>query len=359
MSFCLFSKSVNTKIFLSTGIAYRAACVLGLDQVQQTPSSQAAVSDGAAWVEVESRRRLFWATWLTNCINSEHYTVGTSVNDRILNLPLPEDESVFKNPQSPPPQANTLLLRDDSSAVQRRGTTSVMAELVQLMRIWLVAPRQLPPLHFLLREKLIIPCLERAAIGDYIAARPKQSSAERLAELFRLDQLLTTWSRSLHPSISYSKRNLYRQLVIEQQPTYVFVHSLHHQCWLALHISMVPQFSGLPVDHNVSPELVTASAMVALKHARAISKLCSDLIALDWDFYRLAPFVGYCIYVSASIHIVFLFLDNERLSRLAQRMLASNLRVLRAVKPYWFNLDRLVSGPCVMHAPRFGGTNSN
>lgn len=186
----------------------------------------------------------------------------------------------------------------------------------------------------------------RAAIGDYISGRQKKTSSERLAELFRLDQFLTNWSRNLHPSMSYSKRNLYKQLIIDHQPGFVFVHSLHHQCWLALHISMVPQFSGLPIDCGVSPELVTASAMVALKHARAISKLCSDLIALEWDFHRLAPFVGYCIYVSASIHIVFLFLDNERLSRLAQRMLVSNLQVLRGIKPYWFNLGRLVSKRC-------------
>ncbi|OAA66929.1 Transcription factor [Niveomyces insectorum RCEF 264] len=314
-----FSAGQSVKNTMFSGIAYKGACVLGLNQ---SPSGKDAGvtsdSDENAWVEAETRRRLFWATWLTNCINSEHYTVGTSVNDLILSLPLPMDDMDFQKKirRHGQDSGSICLGGSSSSSTQPCVTTSIMAELVRLMRIW-------------------------AAVGDYVAAQSKQSTSQRLAEFCRLEQLLSTWCKNLHPSVTYSKRNLYKQLVVDQQPTYIFVHALYHQCWLALHISMVPQFSGLPVGPTISPALVTASAMVALKHARAVSRLCTDLIALDWDIHRVAPFVGYCIYVSASIHIVFLFLKNERLANLARMQLASNLRVLRGMKPYWSNLDRL------------------
>ena len=134
---------------------------------------------------------------------------------------------------------------------------------------------------------------------------------------------------------------------MEQQPAYIFVHALHYQCCLVLHSSLVPQFSGLSIDASVSVEVVSVSARVALRNAQAISELGSDLIALDWDLSRIAPFVGYCIYVSASIHIVFLFSRNEALAALARIRLISNLKVLSAMKGSWSNLERLVH----MHSP--------
>jgi hypothetical protein len=131
--------------------------------------------------------------------------------------------------------------------------------------------------------------------------------------------------------------------VVEQQPNYVLVHALHYQCCLVLHSSLVPQFSGLSLDPSISVELINVSARVALKYAQLISELGSDLIALDWEYSRIPPFVGYCIYGSASIHIVFLFSRNESLSALARTKLISNLKVLKSMKSYWTNLERLVS----------------
>jgi hypothetical protein len=182
----------------------------------------------------------------------------------------------------------------------------------------------------------------RAAIGDYLEARKHQSSRDSLIPLFDLDSRLSLWERSLHPAFSYSKRNLYKQLIVEQQPAFIFINALYHQCRLVLHSSMVPQFSGLSTDESISTEIINVSARTALKAAQSISELGSDLIALDWEISRIAPFVGYCTYCSASIHIVFLFSQNEALSALAKKRLVSNLNVLCAMKDYWSNLERLV-----------------
>ena len=182
----------------------------------------------------------------------------------------------------------------------------------------------------------------RAAIEDYLERRQRQSTEECLADLFNLDARLSAWTTTLYPSLTYSKRNLYKQLVVDQEPSYIFIHALHHQCFLVLHSSLVPQFSGLSLDSSVSSEVVNVSARVALKHAKAISELGSDLIALDWDFSCVAPFVGYCIYVSASIYIVFLYSQNDGLASLAKSNLVINLKVLKAMKGYWSILERMV-----------------
>lgn len=183
-------------------------------------------------------------------------------------------------------------------------------------------------------------------------AREFKSTKEGLADLFDLDARLSAWSTALHPSLTYSKRNLYKQLVVDQEPSYIFVHALHHQCCLVLHSSLVPQFSGLSLDSSVSNEAVYVSARVALKHAKAISELASDLIALDWDFSRVPPFVGYCIYVSASIYVVFLFSQNEGLATEAKSNLIVNLKVLQAMKGYWSILERMVGREPPTHGMR-------
>ena len=94
----------------------------------------------SAWLEAEIQRRCFWAVWITNCINSDHYTVGTSSNDRVMNLPLPANDSSFhQNIQEPPVTLSTVI--DGGGRVAAEGqnsSPSVIAELVRLVLIWLV-----------------------------------------------------------------------------------------------------------------------------------------------------------------------------------------------------------------------------
>ena len=164
-----------------------------------------------------------------------------------------------------------------------------------------------------------------------------------LADLFELEGRLSTWSTRLPESFIYSKRNLYEQLVVHQQPVYTFVHALYHQCRLVLHSSLVPQFSGRHLHERLPVEATSLSARIALKSAQGISELGADLLALDWNPGQVAPFVGYCMYVAASIHITLLYSVDGALAALARANLISNLKLLKSLRPYWTNLERLVS----------------
>lgn len=124
------------------GIAYKAACVLRLDDSKSIHVSfheSAEISD-SSWLNDEIRRRCFWATWLTHCINSEHYTIGTSVNNRIMDLPLPINNDSFRN-RTYEPLTTTRIELDKIEARtlphdRPPPLPSVMAELVKLMMIW-------------------------------------------------------------------------------------------------------------------------------------------------------------------------------------------------------------------------------
>lgn len=162
-----------------------------------------------------------------------------------------------------------------------------------------------------------------------------------LAGVLDLDAQLLTWHANLSPSLKYSKRTLYDQLVNQQQPVYVFVYGLYHQCRLVLHAALVPQFSGLKMTIDISVEMVSASARIAVNNARDLTKIGADLLALEWNFVSIAPFFGYCMYVCATIHIAMLGWKDQFDD--PKRKLITNLKILKSMKPYWVTLQRLVS----------------
>ena len=122
-----------------------------------------------------------------------------------------------------------------------------------------------------------------------------------LADAFELEGQLLVWRSGLSEAFSYTKRNLYEQLVVNKQTLYVFVHALYHQCLLVLHSSLVPLFSGLDLPETVPPGVTSVSARTALRSAQEVSGIGADLLALDWDPTQIPAFVGYCMFVHQSI----------------------------------------------------------
>lgn len=161
--------------------------------------------------------------------------------------------------------------------------------------------------------------------------------------MYELEGQLVLWRSGLSDQFSYSKRNLYEQPVIKQQSLFILVHALYHQCRIVLHSFLVPQFSGLQLPETIPAEVTNASARIALRSAQEISSLGADLSALDWDPTRIPGFVGYCMYVSASIQIGVLGSTDSLLKACARISLASNLEWLNSMKIYWSNLEKLVS----------------
>ncbi|KAL1909926.1 hypothetical protein Sste5344_004114 [Sporothrix stenoceras] len=163
---------------------------------------------------------------------------------------------------------------------------------------------------------------------------------EAWVNAFSLQTDIANWASQLHPDLTYSKRNLYRQLVVNQQPIYAMLHALHHQCYLVLSASLVPHFSGLVMARDMPREVVQMSAAVALRSARSLSELGAHLLALEWDPAHIAPFVGYCMYVAASVQISVLPKSSTG-SGAAWGNMINCLKLLKLMKLYWAVLDKL------------------
>ena len=122
------------------GIAYKAACTLGLDLKEPIFSSNEITPTSGTnpeKLDAETARRLFWAVWFTQCINSDHRFVGTSYDDRIMNLPLPQGETTFtQNVQQASVTLSTVLNQPSKLSVKEPASPSIMAELMILILNW-------------------------------------------------------------------------------------------------------------------------------------------------------------------------------------------------------------------------------
>ncbi|KAK5050478.1 hypothetical protein LTR84_003759 [Exophiala bonariae] len=303
-----------------SGIAYKAACTLGIDHKDFTGGDQPALGSQINLGPQTSElfRRCFWAVWFTQCINADHSATGLPQSERVMNLPLPIGEIAFHTGAEQPLRTLTELYesRKNAQIVQDTAAPSIMAELMTLMLSW-------------------------ADIRTHIRSIQRANATEWIARMFEIEGQLSNWSTQLHETLKYSKRNLYEQLVVNQQPVYVFFHVLYHQCRLVLHSSLVPKFGGLRLPGAIPTEATSLSARIALNSAQKISEIGTNLLALEWPPSQIPSFVGYCMYVSASVHITLLSSRDLALATLAKTNLITSLKVLSAVKVYWTNLERL------------------
>lgn len=166
---------------------------------------------------------------------------------------------------------------------------------------------------------------------------------EAMAQLFALDQQLTERYSDLPASMAYTRDNLHEFCNLKQDPWFVAVHTIYHQSKIVLHSTMVPHFSGIPLQQAVPRAAIRTSARTAMEGAKLISEMAADLNSLSVDAARLPPFTGYCMYVSASILIAFISSRDEALAATARSGLVSVLKVLESMKLCWKNLNKLVS----------------
>jgi hypothetical protein len=114
-----------------------------------------------------------------------------------------------------------------------------------------------------------------------------------------------------------------------------------YQSRLIIHLSMIPFFTGIPAMEGTSPGAIKMSTRRALEITSSILNLTVDLQAVDYDFSRLTPFFGYCIYSAVAVRIAFCYATGMSIEHYAN--VAAALKVLDVMKSHWAGLQGLVS----------------
>lgn len=120
-----FSQGDSRRNTMFSGIAYRAVRTILFD-----PTSGVNHTNVPRWQDVETIRRCFWAGWVTNVVNSDHYVVGSSSDIRALNLPLPISDHAYYNGIDEP--ATTLA----SPPSSHESTPNAVAETLRVLQLW-------------------------------------------------------------------------------------------------------------------------------------------------------------------------------------------------------------------------------
>lgn len=133
-------------------------------------------------------------------------------------------------------------------------------------------------------------------------------------------------------------------------PTMFFI-CLYHLSLIILHSSVVPLFSGRPLNRAMPQDALQKCAQTIIHHTMAITTLLNDLVSSEADLTRMGPIVGYSAFVAGSILTVC-----ERSFRrgnssgpqmnvpnIESEEMASMRTVLRVLRLYWKPVERLVS----------------
>jgi len=88
----------------------------------------------------ETKRRAFWATWITSCISQDFAGHKQNCWSDVVGLALPSDEDSFIAGRPIAQEAfsadGTICVLTDVTDSRMPPTTSVMAELVKLYGLW-------------------------------------------------------------------------------------------------------------------------------------------------------------------------------------------------------------------------------
>jgi hypothetical protein len=162
----------------------------------------------------------------------------------------------------------------------------------------------------------------------------------QFAELVRNTQSL---AEELPSNLRYNEENLLAHTAEKMGCQFLFMHIGYQQILLFLHRFSFPQNPSIfPEDSPPPPEFLSSSAQIAIDAAEYVSQLLAK--AQEKNYTLVAPFMGYCAFTSATVHVVRAFAPDKATRDLAKRYLGINLRYLGTMSKYWGFLGFLTDG---------------
>ncbi|KAH7378875.1 hypothetical protein BKA64DRAFT_240815 [Cadophora sp. MPI-SDFR-AT-0126] len=301
-----FSRGQTDRTHIHAHTAYRTARLLGL----HIPSGHDGASDSSDLLN-ELKLRCFWSCWMTSCISQENAAFKTTPWQEAASLPLPSDEETFA---SGTPISSECF--DENGEIMplhpltSKPRPSTMGELVKLFNLWWEIQ------HFVKHQ----------------GSNPTGSSS-RISTLLELDRRLGIIFENFHPDLRYQQADTFTSSKIDSYQLFS-LHCLYRLCACALHTSIVPLFSEIPLTPLVSKKLVRISAEESVKHAFLILDMASDFLNTRPDISRLPSITGYAMFVACTVHFKSL-VAQMRLQRYGTGRFKGAVCILGQLKKYW------------------------
>lgn len=268
-----------------------------------------------SFTDREIRRRTMWACFLMDRFNSSGTDRPTFIKEETLRIPLPIKEKNFQfedmpgmteNLQGEVPNGAGL---DDMQKADAKNNMGVAAYMIKAVAIW-------------------------GRVINYLNQGGKDLDDKQMwdtdSEYMKLIKQAEDMASSLPESLVYNPDNLHLHDTEGMANQFLFLHIAVQQNILFLSRFAVssPNANSL---QDIPKSFVTKAGAKAFCAANRISELLKD----SESCIITAPFVGYCAFLSSTVHIFGIFSGNPTIEATSKRNLAINIKSLSKMKRFW------------------------
>lgn len=296
------------------GQAIRMAFALQLHRDLEADPARPHANGQLSFIDREVRRRTMWACFLMDRFNSSGTDRPLFVKEDTLKIQLPVKERLFQLDMPGPTEdlAGNVphpVPTDEGQLSNPKDNMGVAAYMIKSIALW-------------------------GRIIGFLNQGGKDADTHSMweddSEYSKLLQQAEDLAGGLPDSLTYSPENLRLHDTEAMANQFLFLHISIQQNILFMNRFAVSSPAGV-AQTDVPKTFVTKAGAKAFGAANRISDLLRDA-----DSYLIAaPFVGYCAFLSATVHIFGIFSGNSTVEQSAKRNLATNVRFLGKMKRYW------------------------
>ena len=268
-----------------------------------------------SFTDREIRRRTMWACILMDRFTSSGTERPMFADEDIIKVQLPVKESNFQMEIPGPTESldgrvPNPVKTDTGQMSDPKGNMGVAAYMIRIIVLW---GRVIKYLNMGGKEK------DRYPIWD-----PKSQYAE-------LRRQANDFKESLPADLQNSRENLKNHAAERLGNQFLFMHIASNQVILFLHRFTIPTAPGARNPKELPTTFLAEAVPAVLDAANQISILVNDAL----EYHAVAPFLGYCAFMSSTIHVWGIFSKNKSIEASCKRHLASNVQYLGKMKKYW------------------------
>ncbi|KAF6512705.1 hypothetical protein HZS61_007511 [Fusarium oxysporum f. sp. conglutinans] len=296
------------------GQAIRMAFALQLHKnLEYDPSGRNGTKTQLSFIDREIRRRIMWACFLMDRFNSSGRDRPMFIREDTIQIPLPVKEKYFQfdmpaptemlDGQVPhPPSPN------DGQIADARENMGVAAFLIRAIAL-------------------------RGRIITYLSQGGMDLDPNRLWEdeshyMKHLNDVVNL-EASLPLSLKYSAENLEVHKTENTASQFLFMHiCLQHNILFVSRAAMSAR-----KQHGVHDDFFNEASKRTFNAANRISELLRE--AEQSRCFVSAPFAGYCVFSSTTVHILGIISRNPSMKPTAEANLTTNVKYLYKMKKYW------------------------
>ncbi|KAH7148987.1 hypothetical protein B0J13DRAFT_295137 [Dactylonectria estremocensis] len=272
---------------LHKGNAYQTLYIMGLGPTAPRNENS---------LEIEIRRRRFWACYLMHCYSPERLALFEPIAN-MHDLPLPWPEEDFEAGMSRCP---TVTLKS------RQSNGGIFCELIRALTFW------------------------SSVVSSF---KSKSDFGAKLTDIHTLDEEISSWWRNVQSNFKLSQSNI-TAVPHDTLPRIMLANLVYHQSLCALHASIVPLFCWASGEESWSTAR-QVSAQRAFDHASQISELISAVLSTHRSLSAMPNFVAYAAYCGCAIQIPFIWCLNQKIKERAQANVKANITMIHMMANYW------------------------